>query len=186
MASPEEKLEALGLTLPQPVSVPEGLHLPFAFVNVRGNRALISGHPRQGPNGDITGPYGFVGADLTTEEAPATTISSQSVATSETGAVAALSSAQTMNSTAQLENTNEDSNNSSASRAEPGLVQQFQSSRHPERFPDGDTPPAQKSPRHIEACFFLVVCPTPGDEHHMNQTDGGVHTPRRRRACHRA
>ncbi|MFY0613011.1 MAG: RidA family protein [Hyphomicrobiaceae bacterium] len=69
MSSPEEKLEALGLKLPEPVNVPEGLHLPFTFVNVRGNRALISGHPRQGPNGDITGPYGLVGADFTTEEA---------------------------------------------------------------------------------------------------------------------
>ena len=56
MSSPEEKLEALGLKLPEPVNVPDGLRLPFTFVNVRGNRALISGHPRQGPNGDISGP----------------------------------------------------------------------------------------------------------------------------------
>ncbi|MGI9476442.1 MAG: RidA family protein [Hyphomicrobiaceae bacterium] len=69
MSKPEERLEALGLQLPKPVKVPDGVHLPFSFVNVRGNRVLISGHPRQGPNGDIAGPYGFVGADLTTEEA---------------------------------------------------------------------------------------------------------------------
>ena len=69
MSTPEERLEALGLQLPSPVNVPDGLHLPFTFVNVRGNRALISGHPKQGPGGDIAGPYGIVGTDLTTQEA---------------------------------------------------------------------------------------------------------------------
>lgn len=68
MSRPEARLQAMGLQLPDPVNIPDGLHLPFAFVNVRGNRALISGHPRQGANGEITGPYGIVGSDLTTQE----------------------------------------------------------------------------------------------------------------------
>ena len=68
MTTPEERLQALGLELPNPVKVPDGLHLPFAFVNVRGDRAIFSGHPRQGSDGDITGPYGVLGGDLTTEE----------------------------------------------------------------------------------------------------------------------
>jgi hypothetical protein len=50
------------------VSVPDGLHLPFAFVNVRGDRALFSGHPKQGMDGAIEGPYGTLGANLTTED----------------------------------------------------------------------------------------------------------------------
>jgi hypothetical protein len=47
MTTPEERLQALGLELPNAVKVPDGLHLPFAFVNVRGDRAIFSGHPRQ-------------------------------------------------------------------------------------------------------------------------------------------
>lgn len=66
--TPEDRLAALGLTLPPPVSAPEGLHLPFAFVNLRGDRAVISGHPRHGDDGRIAGPYGQLGRDLTTAE----------------------------------------------------------------------------------------------------------------------
>ena len=68
MPTPEERLAELGLTLPPPVSLPEGLHLPFSFVNVRGDRALISGHPKQGADGGIAGPFGRLGADMTTEQ----------------------------------------------------------------------------------------------------------------------
>jgi len=69
MTTPEQRLTELGLELPRPVVVPPGLHLPFAFINVRGRRALISGHPRQTAEGAIAGPYGRVGEDLTTAEA---------------------------------------------------------------------------------------------------------------------
>ena len=68
-SGPEARLRALGLSLPPPTRVPEGLHLPFAFVNVRGNRLLFSGHPRTAPDGSIAGPFGVVGSDLTTGEA---------------------------------------------------------------------------------------------------------------------
>ncbi|MCU4651496.1 RidA family protein [Roseibacterium sp. SDUM158016] len=64
----EARLAAMGLTLPPPIRVPEGLHLPFTFVNIRGERALISGHPKQDAGG-IAGPYGQVGKDLGTAEA---------------------------------------------------------------------------------------------------------------------
>ncbi len=67
--APEARLAALGIELPDPVVLPEDLRLPFAFVNVRGDRALISGHPKHGADGSIEGPYGKVGADLSTEEA---------------------------------------------------------------------------------------------------------------------
>lgn len=69
MSTPEQRIESLGLTLPPPVRLPDGVHLPFSMVNVRGNRALISGHPRHGADGSLNGPFGQVGADLTTEEA---------------------------------------------------------------------------------------------------------------------
>lgn len=67
--TPEDRLDELGLSLPAPVIVPPNLTLPFAFVNLRGNRALISGHPRHNKAGAIDGPYGQVGTDLTLEEA---------------------------------------------------------------------------------------------------------------------
>lgn len=71
--TPEERLEELGFVLPPPIAVPEGLHLPFTFVNVRGNRAVISGHPKHDTSGRIAGPYGQLGTDLTTEEGTAAT-----------------------------------------------------------------------------------------------------------------
>jgi enamine deaminase RidA (YjgF/YER057c/UK114 family) len=69
MPTPEERLIERGLILPAPVKLPPTLHLPFAFINVRGNRALISGHPKQDASGAIDGPYGIVGIDWTTEQA---------------------------------------------------------------------------------------------------------------------
>ena len=68
MPTPEERLAQLGLTLPPPVQLPEGLVLPFAMVNVRGNRATISGHPRHGMDGKIDGPFGVLGQTMTTQE----------------------------------------------------------------------------------------------------------------------
>ena len=66
--TPEDRLAQMGLTLPAPVVVPDGLRLPFSFINIRGDRALISGHPKQAADGSIAGPFGQVGRDLTTAE----------------------------------------------------------------------------------------------------------------------
>ena len=68
MTTPEDRLETLGLKLPKPTKAPDGLHLPFSFVNVRGTRALFSGHPKNDANGSIAGPFGVVGTDLTTQQ----------------------------------------------------------------------------------------------------------------------
>ena len=69
MNAPEKKLIELGLKLPDPIKLPPNLELPFSFINLRGNRVLISGHPRQDKDGSINGPYGQVGTNLTTEQA---------------------------------------------------------------------------------------------------------------------
>lgn len=69
MPTPEERLAELGLTLPAPVVIPSNLHLPFTMVNVRGGRAFVSGHPKHSSEGAIVGPFGQVGAELTTEQA---------------------------------------------------------------------------------------------------------------------
>jgi enamine deaminase RidA (YjgF/YER057c/UK114 family) len=64
----EAKLEELGLVLPEPMQVPPGLRLPFAWVRVRGNRAYISGHIALNPDGSVAQPLGKVGAEVSAEE----------------------------------------------------------------------------------------------------------------------
>lgn len=68
MSKIADQLKAQGLTLPAPTHLPKGLKLPFSFVNVRGARLLISGHPKSNADGSIGGPYGQLGTDLTTQQ----------------------------------------------------------------------------------------------------------------------
>ena len=69
MSKVEEKLAERGLVLPEPLAVPEGMVLPFPEVNIRGDRAIISGQGPLNPDGTVSGPFGKVGADVTVEEA---------------------------------------------------------------------------------------------------------------------
>jgi hypothetical protein len=64
----EAKLEARGLTLPQPLKAPPGVALPFSWVRVRGDRAFVSGHIALKADGSIAEPLGRVGAELTLEQ----------------------------------------------------------------------------------------------------------------------
>jgi enamine deaminase RidA (YjgF/YER057c/UK114 family) len=64
----ETRLAELGLTLPPAVKPPPGVVLPFRFVRVLGNRALVSGHSPQAADGSVAGPFGKVGRDLTVEQ----------------------------------------------------------------------------------------------------------------------
>ena len=68
MSMIDDRLIALGLTLPPPVKPPPGIVLPFRFVRVVGNRALISGHSPQSADGSIAGPFGKVGRELSIEQ----------------------------------------------------------------------------------------------------------------------
>ena len=65
----EAKLEELGLTLPQQLKTPSGVYLPFSWVRVHGNRAYISGHGPQNPDGSLARPFGKVGAEVPSEQA---------------------------------------------------------------------------------------------------------------------
>ena len=65
----ESKLKELGLVLPEPLKTPPGMRFPFSSVRVRGNRAYISGHGPQNPDGSVALPLGKVGADVSVEEA---------------------------------------------------------------------------------------------------------------------
>jgi hypothetical protein len=64
----EARLQQLGLALPSPVTPPPGVRLPFAFVRVRGNRALVSGHGPQNPDGSLALPLGKLGRELGVDE----------------------------------------------------------------------------------------------------------------------
>jgi hypothetical protein len=68
MSRIENKLRALGLTLPPPTQPPPGVILPFQFVHVVGRRALISGHGPQNPDGSFALPLGKLGRELTVEQ----------------------------------------------------------------------------------------------------------------------
>jgi enamine deaminase RidA (YjgF/YER057c/UK114 family) len=68
MSEIEAKLAALGLTLPPPLAPPRGVVLPFPWVHVVGQRALISGHGPQDADGSLAHPLGKVGAELTIEQ----------------------------------------------------------------------------------------------------------------------
>ena len=65
----EDRLAELGLALPPEVQPPPGVVLSFDFVNIRGDRAFVSGHGPQSVAGPIAGPFGQVGTDLTVEQA---------------------------------------------------------------------------------------------------------------------
>jgi len=69
----EEKLKALNLTLPEPIKSSPDMKIPPSWIRVRHNRAFISGHGPQNPDGSIAGPFGKVGNgdsyDVTLEQA---------------------------------------------------------------------------------------------------------------------
>ncbi len=69
MLTPEDRLTALGLILPQPLKLPPGVTLPFPWVRIVGSRAIISGHGPTHADGSLAEPLGKVGLDLTEDQA---------------------------------------------------------------------------------------------------------------------
>jgi hypothetical protein len=68
MSRMASKLQALGLVLPPPIAMPPGVSLPFPWVRLSGQRALISGHGPQNSDGTLAQPLGKVGRELTIEQ----------------------------------------------------------------------------------------------------------------------
>ncbi len=62
------RLKELGLILPEPLKGPPGLVLPFPWVNIRGDRAFVSGHGPQEADGSPSGPFGSVGDSISVEQ----------------------------------------------------------------------------------------------------------------------
>jgi len=71
MSRIEQRLADLGLALPAPLQLPPGAVLPFPWVRIVGNRALISGHGPTNPDGSLAQPLGKVGREVTLEQANA-------------------------------------------------------------------------------------------------------------------
>ena len=69
MSKIEQRLQALGIVLPAPLQLPPGAVLPFPWVRVVGNRALISGHGPTNTDGSLAQPLGKVGAQVSQEQA---------------------------------------------------------------------------------------------------------------------
>lgn len=68
MSGYEQRLANLGLVLPEPLKLPPGMALPFPWVNVRGDRAYVSGHGPQESDGSPAGPFGAVGESVSVEQ----------------------------------------------------------------------------------------------------------------------
>ena len=68
MARIEDRLSALGLVLPPPPKGPPGVVLPFQFVRIVGERAIISGHGPQNADGSWATPLGKLGRELTVDQ----------------------------------------------------------------------------------------------------------------------
>ena len=64
-----QRLQELGIVLPEPLKLPPGVVLPFPWVRVVGNRVVISGHGPTNADGSIAQPLGKVGRDVTLEQA---------------------------------------------------------------------------------------------------------------------
>lgn len=64
----EERLRALGLSLPPPMQLPPGVVFPFEFVRIIGRRGLIAGHGPQNPDGSLALPLGKVGREVSLEQ----------------------------------------------------------------------------------------------------------------------
>ena len=65
----QSKLDSLGLKLPQPLKASSDIKAPSAWIRIWKDKAYISGHGPQNPDGSITGPFGKVGTkDISVEQ----------------------------------------------------------------------------------------------------------------------
>lgn len=65
----EERLQALGLILPEDTKLPAGVAIPFGWVRTHGDRAFISGHGALSADGSPASPFGKVPSEVSLEAA---------------------------------------------------------------------------------------------------------------------
>jgi hypothetical protein len=65
----QSKLDTLGLELPQPLKVAPNVKTPATWIRIWKDKAYISGHGPQNPDGSLAGPFGKVGTkDVSVEQ----------------------------------------------------------------------------------------------------------------------
>lgn len=69
------KLKDLGFELPKQLQIPFSIKTPPTWIRIRGDKAYVSGHGPQNPDGSIAGPFGKV---VSTSAASAATSSTNS------------------------------------------------------------------------------------------------------------
>lgn len=69
MSAVEARLAEHELPLPAPMKLPPGMVLPFSWVRLVGDRAVVSGHLPLDVSGGLALPRGKVGRDLTIDQA---------------------------------------------------------------------------------------------------------------------
>ena len=67
MSRIDQRLQELGHVLPSTLDVAGSVNLPFAMVNIRGDRAFVAGHGPQNVDGTLAEPRGKVGAEVDIE-----------------------------------------------------------------------------------------------------------------------
>lgn len=65
----EQRLQELGLSLPKPWSLPAGTLTGSILVRVQGKRVFVGGHVPLDSQGQVCGPFGKVGAEVSLEQA---------------------------------------------------------------------------------------------------------------------
>ncbi len=65
----ETKIQKMGLVLPGPMKSFTSVQIPFFWIKTFENRAYVSGHGPQNPDGSPAGPFGKVGDTISAEEA---------------------------------------------------------------------------------------------------------------------
>lgn len=65
----EQRLQALGLSLPVPWVLPRGTLTGSILVRVQGERIFVGGHVPLDSQGQVCGPFGKVGAEVSLEQA---------------------------------------------------------------------------------------------------------------------
>jgi len=64
----DERLQQLGLVLPDALRPPSGATYPFVWSRGQGDRVYLSGHLPLQPDGSLAKPLGKVGAEVTLEQ----------------------------------------------------------------------------------------------------------------------
>jgi enamine deaminase RidA (YjgF/YER057c/UK114 family) len=69
MGTIDDRLDELGIELPPPLTPPPGVVLPFEMVRIIGDRAIVSGHGPQAPDGSVGGALGRVPDQVSVDDA---------------------------------------------------------------------------------------------------------------------